>query len=58
MSGMPAGRQGDGSEKECFAKQKNKRGRQMRPVYPTLYDKIATEQLYSGHTQRMTAVKH
>ena len=32
MSGMPAGRQGVGSEKGCFAKQKNKRGRQLGHV--------------------------
>lgn len=38
MSGMPAGRQGDGSETGYFAKQKNKRGRQLGRVYATLYD--------------------
>lgn len=51
MSGMPAGRRGDGSETGYFAKQKNKRGRQLGRVYATLYDEIVMERLYSGRTQ-------
>ena len=51
MSGMPAGRQGDGSEKGYFAKQKNKRGRQLGRVYATLYDEIVAERLYPGKVQ-------
>jgi hypothetical protein len=51
MSGMPAGRQGEGSEKGYFAKQKNKRGRQLGRVYATLYDEIVSERLYGGKTQ-------
>lgn len=51
VSGMPAGRQGEGSEKGYFAKQKNKRGRQMGRVYATLYDEIVSERLYDGKTQ-------
>ncbi|MCL4872402.1 MAG: transposase [Anaerolineae bacterium] len=51
LSGMPAGCQGEGSEKGYFAKQKNKRGRQMGRVYATLYDEIVSERLYSGKTQ-------
>lgn len=51
MSGMPAGRQGEGIEKGYFAKQKNKRGRQMGRVYATLYDEIVSERLYGGKTQ-------
>ena len=51
MSGMPAGRQGDRSETGYFAKQKNKRGRQMGRVYASLYDEIVSEHLYSGRTQ-------
>jgi len=51
MSGMPAGRQGDGVEKGYFAKQKNKRGRQLGRVYATLYDEIISERLYNGKTQ-------
>jgi len=51
MSGMPAGRQGEGVEKGYFAKQKSKRGRQMGRVYASLYDEIVAEQLYNGKTQ-------
>lgn len=51
MSGMPAGRQGEGVEKGYFAKQKNKRGRQLGRVYATLYDEIVSERLYRGKTQ-------
>ena len=51
MSGLPAGRQGEGVEKGYFAKQKNKRGRQLGRVYATLYDEIVSERLYGGKTQ-------
>ena len=51
MSGMPAGRRGDGSEKGYFTKQKNKRGRPLGRVYATLYDEIVSERLYHGKTQ-------
>lgn len=51
MSGLPAGRQGEGSETGYFAKQKNKRGRQLGRVYATLYDEIVAERLYRGRTQ-------
>ena len=51
MSGLPAGRQGEGVEKGYFAKQKNKRGRQLGRVYATLYDEIVSERLYRGKTQ-------
>lgn len=51
MSGMPAGRQGEGVGRGYFAKQKNKRGRQIGRVYASLYDEIVAEQLYNGKTQ-------
>jgi hypothetical protein len=51
MSGLPAGRQGEGVEKGYFAKQKNKRGRQLGRVYATRYDEIVSERLYNGKTQ-------
>jgi hypothetical protein len=51
MSGMPAGRQGEGVEKGYFAKQKNRRGRQLGRVLATLYDEIVVERLYPGKTQ-------
>ena len=51
MSGMPAGRQGAGSEKGYFARQKGKRGRQLGRVYATLYDELVSDRLYAGRTQ-------
>ena len=51
MSGLPAGRQGKGVKKGYFAKQKNKRGRQMGRVYASLYDEVVVDQLYDGKTQ-------
>lgn len=51
MTGMPAGRQGEGVEKGYFAKQKNKRGRQLGRVVATRYDEIVTEHLYRGKIQ-------
>lgn len=51
MSGLPAGRQGEGVEKGYFARQKNKRGRQLGRVVATLYDELVVERLYPGKTQ-------
>ena len=51
MSGLPAGRQGEGVEKGYFAKQKNKRGRQLGRVVATWYDEIVVERLYPGQVQ-------
>ncbi len=51
MSGMPAGRKGEGVEKGYFAKQKSKRGRQLGRVYATLYDELVSERLYRGKIQ-------
>ena len=51
MSGMPAGRQGEGVTKGYFPGQKNRRGRQLGRVVATLYDEIVTERLYNGKRQ-------
>lgn len=51
MSGLPAGRQGEGVEKGYFAQQKNQRGRQLGRVVASLYDEIVVERLYNGKTQ-------
>ena len=51
MSGMPAGRKGKGVKKGYFAKQKNKRGRQMGRVYATLHDEVVIDRLYEGKIQ-------
>ncbi len=51
MSGMPAGRQGEGVSKGYFSGQKNRRGRQLGRVSATLYDEILVDSLYPGKRQ-------
>jgi hypothetical protein len=51
MSGMPAGKQGEGVTKGFFSGQKGRRGRQLGRVLTTLYDEIVVDRLYSGKTQ-------
>ena len=51
MTGMPAGRLGEGVTKGYFAKQKNRRGRQLGRVLATWYDEIVVDQLYDGKRQ-------
>jgi hypothetical protein len=51
MTGMPAGRQGEGVTKGYFAGQKNRRGRQLGRVTATWYDEIVVDQLYTGKRQ-------
>jgi hypothetical protein len=51
MTGMPAGRRGEGVTKGFFSGKKNRRGRQLGRVVATLYDEIVVERLYSGKIQ-------
>ena len=51
MTGMPAGRQGEGVTKGYFAGQKNRRGRQLGRVVATSYDEIVVDRLYDGKRQ-------
>lgn len=51
MTGLPAGRLGQGVSKGYFAKQKNKRGRQLGRVLATRYDEILVDRLYEGRQQ-------
>ncbi|MFC1960366.1 hypothetical protein ACFLYO_06620 [Chloroflexota bacterium] len=51
MTGMPAGRQGEGVTKGYFPKQKNQRGRQLGRVSATWYDEIVVDRLYTGKRQ-------
>ncbi len=51
MTGMLAGRQGEGVTKGYFAGQKNRRGRQLGRVVATLYDEIVVDRLYDGKRQ-------
>lgn len=51
LTGMPAGRQGEGVQKGYFSGQKGRRGRQLGRVLATLYDEIVVERLYPGNVQ-------
>lgn len=51
MTGMPAGRQGEGVSKGYFAGQKNKRGRQLGRVIASHYSEIVVDRLYDGKRQ-------
>jgi hypothetical protein len=51
VTGMPAGRQGEGVTKGYFAKQKNRRGRQLGRVLATHYGEIVVDRLYDGKRQ-------
>jgi hypothetical protein len=48
LTGMPAGRQGEGVTRGYFPKEKNRRGRQLGRVLATLYDEIIVDRLYEG----------
>jgi hypothetical protein len=51
LTGMPAGRQGEGSTKGYFSERKYRRGRQAGRVFATYYDEILVERLYPGNTR-------
>lgn len=51
LTGMPAGRQGEGVTKGYFRDKKIRRGRQLGRVLATLYDEIVIERLYPGNRQ-------
>lgn len=50
MSGMLAGRQGEGVSKGYFSGQRGGRGRKLGRVTASLYDEIVLDRLYSGKT--------
>lgn len=51
MTGLPAGRQGEGVTKGYFAGQRKRRGRQLGRVLATFYEEILVERLYAGTIQ-------
>lgn len=57
MTGMPAGRQGEGVTKGYFSDKKNRRGRQLGRVVATLYDEIVVDKLYDGKTQLQSSLQ-
>ncbi len=57
MTGMPAGRLGEGVCKGYFPKQPNRRGRQLGRVLATWYDEIIVDRLYDGKRQLHRCLK-
>jgi hypothetical protein len=51
MSGLPAGKQGEGSTKGYFAGKPHCRGRQVGRVIATRYDEVIVDRLYQGRVQ-------
>lgn len=51
MTGLTAGRQGEGVTKGYFAHQRQRRGRQLGRVLATHYDELVVERLYVGKRQ-------
>jgi hypothetical protein len=56
MTGMPAGRLGEGVTKGYFAGEKNRRGRQLGRVLASWYDEIVVDKLYNGKRQLDTSL--
>ena len=56
VTGMPAGRCGEGVTKGYFAGTKNRRGRQLGRVLASWYDEVVTDKLYSGKRQLDTSL--
>lgn len=56
MTGLVAGRQGEGVTKGYFPSRKNARGRQLGRVIATYYDEILTERLFPGKRQLETSL--
>jgi hypothetical protein len=51
VTGMPAGRLGEGVTKGYFAGQKNRRGRQLGRVLASGYEEVVVDKLYNGKRQ-------
>jgi hypothetical protein len=57
MSGLPCGPKAAFATKGYFAKQRNRRGRQLGRVLATRYQEIIVDQLFEGTTQLTTALQ-
>jgi hypothetical protein len=56
VTGMPAGRGGEGVTKGYFAGSQNRRGRQLGRVLASWYDEVVTDKLYNGKRQLDTSL--
>ena len=57
MTGMPCGKKAAFATKGSFAKQRNRRGRQLGRVLATRYDAIVVDRLFGGTTQLTSALR-
>ena len=57
MTGMPCGPKAAFATKGYFAKQRNRRGRQLGRVVATRYDEVVVDQLFAGTAQLATALQ-
>jgi len=57
MTGMPCGKKAAFATKGYFAKQRNRRGRQLGRVLASWYEEIVVDRLFGGKTQLATALK-
>ena len=57
LSGLPCGPKAAFATKGYFAKQRNRRGRQLGRVVASLYDEVVVDRLFAGTTQLPTALQ-
>lgn len=57
MSGLPCGKQAAFGSRGYFAKQRNRRGRQLGRVLATHYQEVVVDQLFDGKTRLTTALQ-
>src|SRR5437763_6581118 len=57
MSGMPCGKKAAFASKGYFAKQRNRRGRQLGRVLASRYEEVVVDRLFDGTTQLSTALQ-
>jgi hypothetical protein len=57
MSGLPCGKKAAFASKGYFAKQRNRRGRQLGRVLASRYDEVVVDRLFDGKTQLTRALQ-
>lgn len=57
MTGLPCGPKAEGATRGYFAKQRNRRGRQVGRVLATHYGEIVVDELFAGTTQLTVALQ-
>jgi hypothetical protein len=57
LSGMPCGSKADAATKGYFANARNRRGRQLGRVLATHYGEVITDQVFTGTTTLITALR-